>query len=1152
SRINQPGKIVRLVACDESEELPEHRFMEVVRCQTTSHHPESGDYYPPYNRLFSLQEWLQNNDINGSILVIDPDVIFQKPFKQLVESGHPVAQHWLDFGVSDAFEESIRATSDVAIEQLRPITWPAIIHTDDLRKMLPRWIEVTVAIREAIHRQESDMYGFVVAAHELNMEFELGMHTAFMPWPDDQVGESPLIHYCQKVWSSDGRDLWNKYEYIPWSRVVDEQQAELGYCGELLKVIDQHAALKASRERHKNDTIFIALASYCEPEICDTIQSCLDKAHLPENLTFGICHQYDDSDPLTAENCLDRFSDDLRVRYVTYPFEESTGGCWARNIAQTLYDNETYTLQIDAHSRMIEGWDVLLMDMMDFLPSDKPLITEFPPLYHFDDTGDMVFHHVEELDQVNTHIAKEWSTGGWIHHTQWIVPENTQFPRHTRFLSGAFVFTLGQWNKEVHQDPEHFYTGEEFALALRSFTNGYDLFDPNQIVLWHRLHWSPNRKFKDDNSESATLQRHQEGVDRLNRLIDGDPAGLLGEFGLGEIRTLEDYKQYSGIDCANRNISPEAQTGVPPRLLWSHSGASNDEQQNGPVLLDVMIHLKSRPVLDLLCHPENPVIQLLFEALIDKDENPDQVIYLDLGQAASNRLMFKQSQLIAIETNPPMSTEFLASIIPSKAVEVPVIEAYQQAPTFRFDDNWKIWIWHNVGRGCSKDVLVKELVTLHSFPYEAVCDELNHWPTVALDQIDLPDAIAEDCSSLLPCGAAEKIDDQGLEIYAMERFLTAEECQHLIEFMQPRLQAAETAAGDNTPEIRTNTTCFFHLDGNHSPFGQEVTDRIARAIGLNVAYAEPLQGHCYMPGQEYKAHYDWFEPGSENFREHASHHQGGQRTWSAILYLNDVLSGGNTDFSEVSLSVPPKLGKLVFWNNLLPDGAPNPAALHVATAVVEGQKFTLTQWFRSIGEGPAVSQHPQEAIESFTQSGISKTRIDPQILQPILDYFRNNLEHERLDEFVEGDFVTNPGEEVASFLLPLSEELAQPLINVVQNICTSWCGVELEHVATYGIRIYRRGTSLRMHRDRPHTHIISAVLNVDQSVDENWPLAVEDHQCRLHQECLEPGELLLYEGARLTHGRPTALNGEYYANIFIHFKPKNWQLADWLEAALDK
>ena len=91
--------------------------------------------------------------------------------------------------------------------------------------------------------------------------------------------------------------------------------------------------------------------------------------------------------------------------------------------------------------------------------------------------------------------------------------------------------------------------------------------------------------------------------------------------------------------------------------------------------------------------------------------------------------------------------------------------------------------------------------------------------------------------------------------------------------------------------------------------------------------------------------------------------------------------------------------------------------------------------------------------------------------------------------------------------------------------------------AVYGVRRYRRGASLEVHRDRFKTHIISAILNIGQSVDEEWPLEIEDHAYRTHQVLLNPGEMLLYEGGRLRHGRPTPFRGDFFDNVFVHFRP---------------
>ena len=40
----------------------------------------------------------------------------------------------------------------------------------------------------------------------------------------------------------------------------------------------------------------------------------------------------------------------------------------------------------------------------------------------------------------------------------------------------------------------------------------------------------------------------------------------------------------------------------------------------------------------------------------------------------------------------------------------------------------------------------------------------------------------------------------------------------------------------------------------------------------------------------------------------------------------------------------------------------------------------------------------------------------------------------------------------------------------------------------YGIRRYRNGSWLSLHVDRVDTHVVSAILQIDQEVDEDWPL----------------------------------------------------------------
>ena len=113
---------------------------------------------------------------------------------------------------------------------------------------------------------------------------------------------------------------------------------------------------------------------------------------------------------------------------------------------------------------------------------------------------------------------------------------------------------------------------------------------------------------------------------------------------------------------------------------------------------------------------------------------------------------------------------------------------------------------------------------------------------------------------------------------------------------------------------------------------------------MDAALGEPIQGQRYAPGQEFKPHTDTFNPGGEDFYRFCTDQ--GQRTWTAMVYLNQPEDGGATRFKTIGKTVQPETGKLLAWNNLLPDGRPNPATLHHGMKVRRGTKYIITKWFR--------------------------------------------------------------------------------------------------------------------------------------------------------------------------------------------------------------
>jgi hypothetical protein len=311
-----------------------------------------------------------------------------------------------------------------------------------------------------------------------------------------------------------------------------------------------------------DDRIFVAIAAYREPELRRTIESCVAMAAEPERLRFGVCLQYDiDGPPETQPDCLDGIAAEISL--LSFDWTESKGGCWARHRAQGLYRSEGYTLQIDSHTRMAPGWDTALIEMLRQTEVPKPLLTSHLPLYDVIDGRDVI----PDPGPVAVTVFERITDVGWIWHPGVERVEVLEAPRPTRALSGMFVFTLGIWNEEVHQDPEHLYTGEELALSIRSFTHGYDLFNPSRNVAWHRHHPQGNRKFIYDANDAEVSMRDQRAYRRLRALHRGDPDRLLSPYSVGTARTVAEYHRWAGIDTDNWTVTADAHSGVtPPRF----------------------------------------------------------------------------------------------------------------------------------------------------------------------------------------------------------------------------------------------------------------------------------------------------------------------------------------------------------------------------------------------------------------------------------------------------------------------------------------------------------------------------------------------------------------------------------------------------------
>ena len=446
--------------------------------------------------------------------------------------------------------------------------------------------------------------------------------------------------------------------------------------------------------------------------------------------------------------------------------------------------------------------------------------------------------------------------------------------------------------------------------------------------------------------------------------------------------------------------------------------------------------------------------------------------------------------------------------------------------------DWLNWIFENVQKGCDKNELLSTLL-------EEGFDSVQCKVALGLD-LTKEDILQEsiqkdivDTSFINELISAEPLKNVYAEFYEIDNFLSISECKKLIKEISSKLRPSTIAStGKHDDGYRTSSTCDLgNIDNN---FLKDIDQRICNFIGISPGYGETLQGQHYLVDQEFKSHTDYFE------KTQLLEHDGGrgQRTYTFMIYLNDVLEGGETEFPHLNKVFSPVRGKALIWNNLNEDGSPNENTMHQAHPVKKGNKTIITKWFRQSSLSVETSQKLNKHIKTYTKEGFQKSSLDKELLRKIKEFYKTNKDQMK-DEFVSGNFIYSDSKEVPSTLLELNDDLKREIHESLKGPLEKWSGSRLEPTFVYGIRDYKKGAVLIPHRDREKTHIISAIINIDKDLDKDWPLMIEDHFYRKHLIYLEPGEVVFYESARLLHGRPEPLMGRSFANIFCHFTPIN-------------
>lgn len=325
-------------------------------------------------------------------------------------------------------------------------------------------------------------------------------------------------------------------------------------------------------------SIFISIASYCDPLLSLTMQQAYEKAAWPDSLHFGVV----DQSPLTAPYPVPASVPAKQVTYIKIEASQTHGCCWARSLAMSLMGRQDWFLQIDSHMIFEQNWDATLIGKINTLMRFTPrcILSSYPPSFKFVNGVPTPQSSSQRL------IAHVVSPQGMFE------PGNPVLPFQSKQLFGlgavegfhlaaGCLFASAEYVHQFPYDPYLYFNEEEASMAVRLFTNDWTTYHVMGIPIFHLynendgtinrpLPWDAKTqepKQAEDQDQPLWSRLISRARERMNILMSQDSSSL-GVYGLGHKRSLQDYAEECGIDYINRVIHPKAYFGP-----WE-SGAS--------------------------------------------------------------------------------------------------------------------------------------------------------------------------------------------------------------------------------------------------------------------------------------------------------------------------------------------------------------------------------------------------------------------------------------------------------------------------------------------------------------------------------------------------------------------------------------------------
>jgi prolyl 4-hydroxylase len=265
----------------------------------------------------------------------------------------------------------------------------------------------------------------------------------------------------------------------------------------------------------------------------------------------------------------------------------------------------------------------------------------------------------------------------------------------------------------------------------------------------------------------------------------------------------------------------------------------------------------------------------------------------------------------------------------------------------KLNHEWKAWIHENCHQNICKDTLFKKLIE-KQFDVIDIIKNLNYIPNKIEEAINtwadiqnkttqtesnIKDPLSNTINQIKKMGG-EQIENEYFPLFVIDNLIDKDECNDIIDLVN--IDTKQATVNDPNDPYRGRKSLTSYPEYLNNDKISELKEKICQTMNISKEHTEGMQGGIYNTNGHFNPHIDATETN--------------KRTWTCLLYLNDVEEGGETRFTKVDISIKPKPGKCIIWYNLNKDFTVNNKTEHTGTLVKSGTKHIITQWFNNISD----------------------------------------------------------------------------------------------------------------------------------------------------------------------------------------------------------